>query len=385
MGRVLMLNPFGLFENDLPHLKSHGINPLAALDPSSDRFVDEASAHAEALVKIDNDHQPYFPKAARNLVAALAMWVRRTKGPAGSYLDVRRLLTAPTSFDPKTREPTGGFLKTLLDMATCDYYPIAAKVGQVVERFADQNASSGGARDVMASAAEATKFLDSPPIARDMQGPGFDFTDMRREIITVYLILPTTELVTHDIWFRLVVNCALRALYQPAPLNEPHKLPPVLFVLDEFAALGKLDAIETALGIAGGSRIQLWPFLQDANQLKDLYPNRWQSFMSNAGALTAFAPKDWFTASELAKLPGQKTEIVETENFNSDGSGGGGRRPEGFPVIRPEDLMRMPPGQMFCFVEPEPFPFFTMTRPYPETPFNDGLDPNPYFRRRRWF
>src|SRR5471030_2636403 len=39
MGRVLMLNPFGLLAGDLPHLKSHGLNPLALLDPNSDRFV----------------------------------------------------------------------------------------------------------------------------------------------------------------------------------------------------------------------------------------------------------------------------------------------------------------------------------------------------------
>ena len=46
---------------------------------------------------------------------------------------------------------------------------------------------------------------------------------------------------------------------------------PALFLLDEFAALGRLEAVERAMGLMAGYGLQLWPILQDMSQLKDLY------------------------------------------------------------------------------------------------------------------
>ena len=46
---------------------------------------------------------------------------------------------------------------------------------------------------------------------------------------------------------------------------------PALFLLDEFAALGRLEAVERAMGLMAGYGLQLWPILQDMGQLKDLY------------------------------------------------------------------------------------------------------------------
>ena len=62
------------------------------------------------------------------------------------------------------------------------------------------------------------------------------------------------------------------------------------------------------MGIGRGYRLQLWPVLQDLNQLEELYPKRWQTFLSNAGAQLFFAPRDLKTA-EYVRNP--KTEEYE--------------------------------------------------------------------------
>jgi hypothetical protein len=49
---------------------------------------------------------------------------------------------------------------------------------------------------------------------------------------------------------------------------------PTLFLLDEFAALGRLEAVERAMGLMAGYGLQLWPILQDLSQLRDLYGTR---------------------------------------------------------------------------------------------------------------
>ena len=49
---------------------------------------------------------------------------------------------------------------------------------------------------------------------------------------------------------------------------------PALFLLDEFAALARLEAVKRAMGLMAGYWLQFWPILQDTSQLKDLYGAR---------------------------------------------------------------------------------------------------------------
>jgi type IV secretion system protein VirD4 len=182
-------------------------------------------------------------------------------------------------------------------------------------------------------------------------------------------------------YLRLIVTSALRMLLRSPPGKT---LPPVLFMLDEFAQLGYLPPVENAMGIAAGFGVQLWLFVQDLNQLHTLYKDRWRTFLANSGVLTAFAPrKDTFTAGELSRLCGQKTVIIESENLRANSDlPGGGRAPQGLPLVRPEELMEMPAGQLLCLAEPDEHRFMLRAPGYWATWYGLGLDPNPYHRGR---
>jgi type IV secretion system protein VirD4 len=56
---------------------------------------------------------------------------------------------------------------------------------------------------------------------------------------------------------------------------------PVLYLLDEFAALGQLTPVERAMGLMAGYGAQLWPILQDVHQLRATYGQRAGSRLSN--------------------------------------------------------------------------------------------------------
>jgi type IV secretion system protein VirD4 len=376
-GRVVILNPFNVLVDRCPWLKSHGFNPLAALDPKSRHFPEAATGIAEALVKLD-PKDPHFAPSAQELVSALTMFEcinAATRGIAPTLGNVRRMLTEPYASSAEAN-PTG-LLDTAYKMLATDYEPLQAKAGRFVQ-------PSREIQSIISTGITATRSLDSPAITADLAQGDFDFADMKREIITVYLIMPANYLETNSSWLRLMVVSALRALLQGPPSPT---LPPVLFMLDEFAQLGYLSPIENAMGIARGFGVQLWPFLQDLNQLKALYRDRWETFIGARGALTAFAPQDWFTAEYLAKLCGQTTRVVESWNQSDDlqGSGRDGRNwaPQGLPLFRPEELMRLGANRMLCLVESErgelQQPFITLAPGYWQTPYRAGLDPNPYF------
>jgi type IV secretion system protein VirD4 len=89
----------------------------------------------------------------------------------------------------------------------------------------------------------------------------------KRCVTTIYLILPVHELTAQAKWLRMFVNLALRGLYKSPPTSGA-TLPPVLFMLDEFANLGRLQEIVKALGAARDYSIQMAFVLQSLSQLR---------------------------------------------------------------------------------------------------------------------
>jgi type IV secretion system protein VirD4 len=366
-GPVIILNPFDVFANELPHLKSNGFNPLAALDPEHDDFADDCAGIGQALIKEGRGDGAIGSGSALDLITALIMHEKFERREHASLANVRSMLTEP--FTSTAESGPIGLLKTVIKMTTSKSAALRSKTG----RFLRDRSSD---KDFISIAIKETRFLDSPQIQRDLQGAGIDWDTLKHEVTTVYAILPADRLDTHANYLRLVVSSALRTLLRSPPGKT---LPPVLFMLDEFAQLGYLPAIESTMGIADGLGIQLWPFMQDLNQLKALYQDRWQTFLGNAAALTAFGPRDPFTAHYLSARSGNKTAIVETEDAGVDGTGATRERdPQGVPSFKPGQPMAIPERQMLCIVEPVKNPFMSKAPAYWDTHFNQDLDPSPY-------
>src|SRR5262249_40932414 len=130
----------------------------------------------------------------------------------------------------------------------------------------------------------------------------------KKRRMTLYVVLPSRYMAAFARFLRLIVVSAIDQL-----TSQPGGIP-TLFILDEFAQLGHLAAIETAFGLAAGYNVQLWPFVQDLNQLKSIYNDRWESFIANAGVVQWFTPNDQFTAEYLSKRCGKRSIFTKTMN-----------------------------------------------------------------------
>ena len=286
-GKVVILNPFGVLAEGRPYMESHGFNPLALLDPESNSFVDDVAAIAEGLVRIRGTDE-HWSEGGQDFVAALIMHACRMDGAAADLGLVRKLLTMPRTAD--------GLERIIREMLHCGFDPIEQKIGRFGEKTNEVSS-------IISAAISQTKFLDSRQIVRDLEsGNVFDFASMRKETITVYLILPINQLSTHANWLRLIVAAALRALTK-TPDDEQNR-PPVLFMLDEFAQLGHMQSIADAMSAARGFRVQMWPMLQDLSQLKNVYKELWENFLGTAGFQSFFTPRTLTTAEHLSKRCG---------------------------------------------------------------------------------
>jgi type IV secretion system protein VirD4 len=346
VGEVVVINPFGVLA-DRPgyeDLKSDGYNPLRALDPDAPSFNADASWLAEALVTVEGS-DPHWSRSARKLVSALIMHVCLKDRGNPSLAEVRRLLTEPV-IERKGDNPGMGIPKTAMDMLESPLRALRTKAGQ----FTVWNREI---QSVVSTADTQTEALDDAEIAGDLAKPGVDFRTLKTRPVTVYLILPPDMMERHGRWLRLILSSALRAVMRLREKNEKR----VFFLMDEFAALGHLPIIETTWALVRGYGIQLVPVLQDLNQLKELYKDRWETFIGMAGVVESFGPNDLTTADWLSRRSGDATEIVIGYNTGQQAEGG---ISEGthysqvkVPSLEAHKLFGMPEGHAFVFLAGE--------------------------------
>jgi type IV secretion system protein VirD4 len=376
MGRVIVLNPFGELREGRPWMQSHGFSPLLYLDAESSDFAATARTIADCIVTKSTGSGEYFSTASVNLLALFLMWeVYICGNRLPNLAAVRDAITAPTLYDEETKKPVSGLLYTLQLMSECRLDAIRAGGARLLTRLSDKNTQNAGVNDVIETLLkDLAPLLDDPRMVDDMADGYIDFAAMHREIITVYVVVPLRELTNQAKWLRIFVSLALRGLYANPPASGA-PLPPVTFLLDEFGQLGTVGEISKALTAARGYSIQLIMILQSLSQLEKHYKDDWNDFFTGSGAVVLFRPKDLKTAEHLSKIYGNREEKVQTETNN-----GGSITPTATPLIRAEDLMRIQRGQTVTIIENCKWPILASAPLYVDTPFGEGLDPNPFYR-----
>jgi type IV secretion system protein VirD4 len=321
-GPVHVLDPFGATGT-----LSAAFNPLAGMDPDSLDVAEETSALADALVfdAPGEAGEAHWNEEAKALIGGLLLLIV-TDEPAyrRNLSTLREMLTlAPQAFADLLERMQGSVAA-------------AGLVARAANRHlgkADREAAG-----VLSAAQRHTHFLDSPRMTAVLGHSDFRFVDLKAGTVTVFLVLPPDRLGTYSRWLRLLVTQSLQDMARtpgvstpssasasasapasaPAPDSDPAasvspapntlpsgRRPPVLFLLDEFAALGHLAPVERATGLMADYGVQLWPILQDIHQLKATDGQRAGSFLSNAGVLQVFGVNDHKSARLVSDLLAQ--------------------------------------------------------------------------------
>jgi len=106
---------------------------------------------------------------------------------------------------------------------------------------------------IISTAQRHTNFLDSPRMANVLTRSDFRFSDLKRSTVTVFLVLPPDRIDAYSRWLRLMVTQSITDMARDTTKPEN----PVLYLLDEFAALGRMTSIERGMGLMAGYSVQL--------------------------------------------------------------------------------------------------------------------------------
>lgn len=364
---VFLLDPYGVTGDP-----AHGFNWLDRIDLDSEDCLAQAMTIADAcVIASDKGGDDHWDDTARDLIRGVVLHVAGFTPDHRNMGEVRRLLaTGADELDD-----------TLAAMMVSDAaFGVVARAANTFSGMAERERSS-----VLSSARRHTAFLDDPRIARTLARSDFSLRDLKYTPMTVYIVLPADKLRGGNARFvRGLVNDALAGVMADT-VTPFHK---VVFLLDEFAQLGRMTAIEDAISLVRGFGVALWLFLQDMDQLK-IYPKR-GSFVANATS-QFFNTRDLETAKYVSDSLGKATIEFETANrgksggsnvgggggsFNRGRSSGASQQFTGRELLTPDEVMRE--RRAIVFVAGEPAWLLDRIDYRTDPEYRGRSDPNPY-------
>lgn len=332
LGRVIAFAPFD------PTLGNDGYNPVDFIRRFTPNEVDDARMIAEMLVAPDGKEANHWEREARTLLTGLLLHVALERKPHERNLHrVRALLMRDRS----------GFDAVIEAMSSSPHIVIST----IGRGFSQKEDKERGA--VISTAQGRMEPFDSPLLQAATSHSSFRMEDLKRETLSLFIIVPPEYVTVYQPVLRLMVGLATAAMTREA--KRPKH--PVLFLLDELPALGHMRPIEDGIGYLAGYGATLWLFVQDLDQLQKTYV-KWRSMIANCAVKQAFNVQDSQTAELLSGMLGQRT--VRTRSGSRSG-----RFPwlwmashfnetvseTGRPLLSPAEIMLLPDNQMLVFAQ----------------------------------
>ena len=129
---------------------------------------------------------------------------------------------------------------------------------------------------------------------------------------SLYLVIPPSDISRTKPLIRLILNQIGRRLTEElAPTGSRQR---VLFMLDEFPALGRLDFFESALAFMAGYGLKAFLIAQSLNQIEKAYGQH-NAILDNCHVRVAFATNDNETAKRVSESLGTATEMRAMKNY----------------------------------------------------------------------
>jgi type IV secretion system protein VirD4 len=333
-----VLNPWGL--HGLPQ---HRINPLQeairlASDPALQRgLTDEVKGIVHQLLPEPEDQKNrYFREGSRSILRAVLLYLAIGKPQLCTLPEMWRTITSPVRLaralaTMQQSDALGGLLADLAD-------DLAVQMADNPEQFGSFRAGAVQALDI---------FEPGGYLASAVSGSDIDLADIKNGRTSLYLAFPQERIASHGTALGLIVNQAVKAVTRSTDKGK------VLFLLDEFANLGKLTGLAESLTALPGLGVRVWMVVQEFAELKRLYgENTATTILSQSEVSQFFAVNTYDTAKTLSDQLGQKT--VKSRSYNlgrtPDDDIGESLSESGQPLMRPEDILLMGPHEQLLLV-----------------------------------
>lgn len=285
-----------VWEPSNPDGITHCYNPIDWVSTKPGQMVDDVQKISNLIMP----EKDFWNNEARSLFLGVVLYLIADPTKTKSFGEVVRTMRS---------DDVVYNLSVVLDTLGHVIHPVAYMNIAAFLQKADKERS--GVVSTMNSSLElwANPLIDAATASSD-----FNIQEFKKIKTTVYVGLTPDNIQRLQKLMQVFYQQATEFLSRKMPdtKEEPYG---VMFLLDEFPTLGKMETFKAGIAYFRGYRVRLFLIIQDTQQLKGTYEEAgMNSFLSNSTFRITFAANNYETANLISQLCGNKT--VEQASFS---------------------------------------------------------------------
>ena len=330
-GRVLLFDP--------TNMQSAAYNPLLEVRRGQWEVRDVQNV-ADILVDPEGslERRSHWEKTSHSLLVGAILHVL--------YAEADKTLAGVAAFLSDPKRPIEAVLVVMMTtrhLGEAGPHPVVASAARELLNKSD-NERSG----VLSTAMSYLGLYRDPVVAAVTRRCDWRIADLVEGAVpaTLYLVVPPSDISRTKPLIRLILNQIGRRLTEDLDAKDSRYR--MLFMLDEFPALGRLDFFETTLAFIAGYGIKAFLIAQSLNQIEKAYgPNN--AILDNCHVRVSFATNDERTAKRVSDALGTATEMRAMKNYAGHrlspwlGHLMVSRSETARPLLTPGEIMQLPP------------------------------------------
>ena len=230
--KVVAIDPFDLTDGQ------GGFNPMDMIDLEDKSCVEVATSMADNIMgKPTKTADPYWINAGKQVLKTFILFVKALPPEEQTLTKVQSLLALPLEV-----------LHSLLleDMQDHPLQTVRDGANMLMQKH--EKELSG----VLSTVQSKMEIFGSPRLKASLQLRSFTPEELMEGNVSVYLIIPREHLTAYAPWLRLMVTTLYNTISRQAA-RRPKPKDRILFMLDEFANLGRMQEALDAVSLGRGS------------------------------------------------------------------------------------------------------------------------------------
>ena len=278
-----------------PDGNTHCYNPIDWVSSKPGQMVDDVQKIASLIMP----EKEFWNNEARSLFVGVVLYLIADKNKIKSFGEVVRTMRS---------DDVVYNLAVVLDTMGNEIHPVAYMNIAAFLQKADKERSG-----VISTMNSNLELWSNPLIDTATASSDFNVLEFKKKLTTVYVGLTPDNLKRLQPLMQVFYQQATEFLSRKLPSDdEPYG---VMFMMDEFPTLGKMEQFMTGIAYFRGYHVRLFLIIQDTQQLKGIYEEHgMNSFLSNSTYRITFAANNYETANLISQLCGNKTVEQVSQN-----------------------------------------------------------------------
>lgn len=298
---------------DHPDIRSHRWNPLSYIRPDRARRIDDILGIANLLYPLPMDADGatrFFNDNAQTLFLGLNLYCLDTPGEPCNLPHILNLTT------PSTGEALHVWLKKTIKERDDNNNSLSPECVNALNAFLSNEEET--LSNIQSTMCAPLNIFRSPAVAAAMTENDFDFRDVRKKKMSIYIGIKPNNLTTFSRLINLFFSQLINENTNELPEDNPDLKYQCLMIMDEFTAMGRVGIIQSAVSYIAGYNMRLFLIFQNMSQLDTFYKKEGRkTLMTNVAAQVMYAPLDNDDAKEYSEMLGYLTEKATSKGRSS--------------------------------------------------------------------